>query len=466
MKDNMNMPKWQKLLIAFFSIVITICLILCVTLKDIINYDYDNDISLSNLYGVYGWDDGLGYTHIGNISRLDIRGHKLDDNWVNIGNNYWYSHNIEDVDYNEDLGNLIGLYTYSIEDSSNYNYGESASLWIYDISNKLLSQNISKDDFYKSIYNEYLKDTASIWKISSDFTPFLALGTGPRTSHSINKKNRNIQINSSYKEYFIIFANERIYQFNFSNKKYEDNGIDGYKIFHKRCKSIVKDTDLLTYTKWKHDKEIKEQEQNDRDNWWRILFVVIFIVGSIIFMLRVKKTENFNSQARKLARYIISCYILNLLLVCFWVMSKIYSDSYIVILVLFIPSIFILSSMEVFLANRSSKNNYNYYLIPDILIKRSIINTEFQKRVLMVFLIYPLFFIAPLPIIGSCFILLYILPVLLIFGIINTFLWLRKGWIQDFNTKNQKEKARLYCRHCGKLIDADSCFCRYCGNKL
>lgn len=45
-------------------------------------------------------------------------------------------------------------------------------------------------------------------------------------------------------------------------------------------------------------------------------------------------------------------------------------------------------------------------------------------------------------------------------------LWLKAGKKIDKKPIVSEDKARLYCRYCGKLIDADSEYCRYCGKKL
>ena len=43
--------------------------------------------------------------------------------------------------------------------------------------------------------------------------------------------------------------------------------------------------------------------------------------------------------------------------------------------------------------------------------------------------------------------------------------WLITGFRSD-SKKKGKAKAQLYCRHCGRLIDADAGYCKYCGKKL
>ena len=39
------------------------------------------------------------------------------------------------------------------------------------------------------------------------------------------------------------------------------------------------------------------------------------------------------------------------------------------------------------------------------------------------------------------------------------------GQVQH-NTNNIDNIEMMYCRHCGKRIEADSAFCKYCGKRL
>ena len=145
MNNTDNMPMWRKVTIATCSLIIIACLVLLGNIKSIIHYDYKY---------VDEWDY-RNKSHIGNISNRDSRGYELDDNWVNIGNHYWYSNDIEDANSDKNLGELIRLYSYSINKSSDPHYGETASLRIYDISRETVHLGMSKEEFYQYQYSKY-----------------------------------------------------------------------------------------------------------------------------------------------------------------------------------------------------------------------------------------------------------------------------------------------------------------------
>ena len=125
-----TIPMWRKILIAILSLLIITCAILIGNIYNIICYESD----YPGKYDEYVFKDKWkrGDSHIGNIeyvydSEYDLVG-------VKIGNRNWYSNNLENIDSDKELGELILLYSYRINDSSDPHYGESASLWIYDIS--------------------------------------------------------------------------------------------------------------------------------------------------------------------------------------------------------------------------------------------------------------------------------------------------------------------------------------------
>ena len=104
MNNTDQMPMWRIVTIATCSLIIIASLVLLGNINSIIRYDYN-------------YVDEWNYrnkSHIGNISNRDSRGYELDDNWVNIGNHYWYSNDIEDANSDNNLGELIRLYSYSI----------------------------------------------------------------------------------------------------------------------------------------------------------------------------------------------------------------------------------------------------------------------------------------------------------------------------------------------------------------
>ena len=212
---------------------------------------------------------------------------------------------------------------------------------------------------------------------------------------------------------------------------------------------------------------IVEKEKKQRKTLESILFMIIIASGLGIFFLVSARIGKQNSHARSLAIYTIICVTLNIII--FGVMAidnPNLDETLAFVLFDFLPSIVVLSVTERFLANKSYQDYQSYFLIPMWLSDNFNLTNEFRKRLLMIFLIYPFFFVVPLPVIGIFFLGFYILPVLLILGIIWTVLWIREGKKMDGKPQVQNDKARLYCRHCGKLIDADSDYCRYCGKRL
>lgn len=83
----------------------------------------------------------------------------------------------------------------------------------------------------------------------------------------------------------------------------------------------------------------------------------------------------------------------------------------------------------------------------------------------MVVLIYPLYYVMPLPF-SVFFLGFYILPMAFIFLIIHGIAWMVEGRHIDKEEMHHTDRAQLYCRHCGHLVDADSEYCKYCGKKL
>lgn len=215
----------------------------------------------------------------------------------------------------------------------------------------------------------------------------------------------------------------------------------------------------------RYDK-IVEKENDDREMWGRLLLSAVLLLGISIFLLVAKKLGKNNSHARNTALYCILCFAINYIIHQFLVIfhpDYLEMEGFVIFFFLF--SLLTLPLMEVFLANRSKQDYFNYYLIPDRLSEK-LINNDYRKRLLMIFLIYPLFYLIPIPFAGLFVFLFYILPVLLILGIIWIIMWIKEGKRMDVKPQVQNDRARLYCRHCGKLIDADSDFCRYCGKKL
>lgn len=443
----------RKSLTAILLLMMIASTIVIGNIQKIICYDY---------FDVGSWDDSC---HIGNISWM-YKEKCLPENWVNIHNRFWYSNDLKDVDSNPELGDLIRLYSYKIEDSDNPYYGETASLWIYDISEKMKTLEMSKDVFYNYIYDKYSKETASQWTSTDDFKPFLALCTRPviviKTKGSVCK------------ESFMIFANYRIYNFHFSNAKFSLKGSNDFENFHNRCKKIIDEVDLKSYNQWEKDweeyKELSEKEYDERKLWYCISYGIVFICCICIILLNIKTIGEENNQARLLMFYVVACLMVGLFFMAikaFECFGSYLEDYCLKMLVLvFFPSFVIYMILITFLSKKTKETYDTFYLIPNVATRYLDINTGFKKRLALLLIFYPLFYIVPIPVGGLIVFVLYIIPMVICFGIIKTITWVWKGNKLETKQNNGSDKARLYCRHCGKLVDADSNYCRYCGKKL
>lgn len=461
MKKNESLPKWRIVLIAILSLVIIVCTCFIGRLDDIIDY---------NLTCVDDWYYKKDISHIGNISRLDSRGKWLGGDWWNIGNHYWHEDDIADVDFGDEFGELIQFYSYRIDDGSDPNDGEIGKFGIFDISSKLAQTDMDMNKFYHTVYNECISDTNSIWKPTEEFAPFLALYTRPYIA--ISKTEPGL----IYKERFIIFANYRVYYFSFYNDKYHKKGTERFDSFHKRCKKIVDDIDFISYTKWEIDYnnyiELSKKQKQERELWDYILYSIVLLCCICIFILGIKKIGKSNSKARTQMLYAIVCTTIGLLAMAIEAFnSPIEKEKFVWLTMVFFPSFIINIFITTFLVKKSNEEDNSYYLIPVKFSKYLNINTEFGKRLALLCIFYPLFWLVPIPVLGLVIFICYILPVIILLwfciGIKKIIIWLWEGKKKDSKTAVQVErKARLYCRHCGKLIDADSDYCRYCGKKL
>lgn len=420
-------------------------------------------ITFENLKGISGYKEA----HIDNLNCFDNDGNTLDGNWVRIGNRYWFSNDLEEIEPDEGFGKLIYVFSYHINDIGSRYYGEEASLWIYDIATIKQETGLEKDSIYKHISIYLTKDSASIWNPTDRFHPFIALKTKPIAIIE------NIKDGSgpTYEENIIILANDRIYRLNISNDQIKDKGMQAFNMFDKRCLSIANSIDLLSY----HEKEIAElakkeiQEKKDRQDALciRIIYVIITLCGILAFVLSLRKEGKRNIQAWRWLYYIVICTGASAIAMGIGVL--LYPNDYDThgyLYILYLPAMIINSLLCLFFTKKATEDNNNFFLISKWFSNSLKITNEFRTRLLMILLVYPFLIIVPLPVIGVLFLVFYIPPVLLILGIIRVFMWIREGKKIDAKPQYQDDKARLYCRHCGKLIDADSDYCRYCGKKL
>lgn len=467
METNYKLSLWRKILIAILSDIALVSIFL---LKDHASLIVDYD---TNRY--YIDDYWPEETRIGNITNYDSRDYKLNDNWVNIGNIYWHSQDLEDVNSNKDFGKLIGLYSYSITDRADPNYGENASLWIYDISTKLKKgKKDNVDNFYKGIYDSYADGKNSLWKKSNALKQILVLKEGPALKIQMDTTNQTST--AELVEGFLVLVNNRIYCISFTNDHQTKlNGLETFEKFDKRCLSVLKRFDFTSYGKWKNMyykyKHLKEKERNIRDYWCNILLTISLLSIAFVFLLFLNRIGNKNIFAQKLVAYNIICFCLTATIL---VIESIYGsgiheyDVSIFVFALYIHYGLLCAIMSRYLSIKSNQGDNRFEFIPNWLNNRFIIGTERKKRILHTFLIYPLFFVFPLPIIGDMFFVFYILPVALIFLIVYGVTWIKGAKREEMTTNvdASSNSDKIFCGHCGKQIDSDSEYCIYCGKKL
>ena len=387
-------------------------------------------------------------TNIGNIKPVD------DEKYL-INNQLWYYTDTKNIEPQYDWGKLAALLTYYIADTSSVYYGENVNLWIYDIEPVLAQHNQNRDFYYRQKHKLLDQDTTlawDLWDSTNDFAPFLALKTGPGAVIS------DQGISKGYVEDFIIFANNRVYVFNFSNEKTQC----GIESFEKRCLSVINSVDLYSF----YQEEIKKLKQI-RDELTRTIINVsiVTILGILVFVLSYRRKGDKNSQALKWLYYTYSCIGIALVVMYLIVFSYAHRDVALGAIAEAL-SVIIIGFIFCLLFCKKSKEDYiEYYLLSPKMIKWFKLTTEYRKRLIMAFLIYPLFAILPIPYLNFFFFIFYIIPISLIMCVIHIIIWLREGKVLDSKIKKQEKQTQLYCRYCGKLIDAKSKYCQYCGQE-
>lgn len=451
MNNSYTILLWKKILMTICMVVSITCTIIVGNLKKIINYDYES---------VKEWDYRK-LSHFGDVRHTN----ELDENRVHFGGREWYSNEITNgIKTDKDYGTLVRLYSY-------YDNGENVDLWVYDIKPKLEELNISRDSFYINIYKEYSSDTTKIWKISRDFRPFLALTSGPLLYISGEE--------SEFREYIIVFANDRVYSFCISNDKLKSDGqTNVFNVFDERCVNIVKDIDFNTYRKWETDynkyKTLSLKEHTERLKWCRILLTIVLFCSVLFLAMPQQRLGKVNMRARNLFFYDAICYCITLLICSglIWIGDTL-SETMTVNMGWafgFIAATIIYTILMTYLTRRSNEVYHNTFLIPSWMIKTFNINFAVGKRILLVLLFFPLYYIVPIPFVGIVYVFtLYVIPIMILIAIVLIIKWIidgKRNEIDRIKATGSNGINKMFCRHCGSQIDSDSEYCRYCGKKV
>lgn len=231
---------------------------------------------------------------------------------------------------------------------------------------------------------------------------------------------------------------------------------------------------LYPSLKEKYDtyQKLSTKERKERESTTYFAYTTVLLGGILVYLFSFRKIGHNNTNARKLAYYNVVCEIISLLVASATLIldkGPINGGAYDAWALLLLPSFVINPIMLSYMSSKSKEDYHQYYLIPKWFTRTFRLSSDFKKRLLMVFLFYPLFYIVPLPYGGVVFFGYYIIPVSIICIILYGIFWIAKGRKNDKRLQivvQEKTKAQIYCRYCGKLIEADSDYCRYCGNKL
>lgn len=246
----------------------------------------------------------------------------------------------------------------------------------------------------------------------------------------------------------------------------------GDKAYSQRNTQLEKLAYTQLYPKWEKEYnryvELSQKEDEERKNTTYILYSAILFCGVCIYLLSFRQIERKNRQAYSLMVYCVICEILSVIIasIPFALDKNTINDSYGLWALLFFPSVLINPIIITYLSKRSIEESQPHLLIPLWLTKANVVYSELSKRLFLVLIAYPLFYLVPIPYGGIYVFIFYIIPMSFIFAIIYIIIWIAKGRKVDKTSECHHQKAMIYCRYCGKLIDADSDYCRYCGKKL
>ena len=219
-------------------------------------------------------------------------------------------------------------------------------------------------------------------------------------------------------------------------------------------------------------RKLSQEEDHKRGKAYIILYSITLICGLGIYFSSYRKIGRKKLQVYRLAAYCVLCEVLSIIIasLALGLNEETINGSYGLWALLFFPSVITIPAILTYLYRRTNRTGeQGHILIPQWLEKTNVVNSELSKRLFLVFISYPLFYLVPIPYGGIFVFIFYIIPMAIIFAIINILLWIAKGRKMDKKLqalKYDNSKDRIYCRFCGKLIDADSDYCRYCGKEL
>lgn len=176
--------------------------------------------------------------------------------------------------------------------------------------------------------------------------------------------------------------------------------------------------------------------------WIRNLCYAVLWMSAITFALSRCPIGNKNKEARFLSYATSVCFV------CVVSVSFILAKTFPKIALDFqlfyggyvlgyLPLICIYSIFINFLSKKSNEEYNSYWLIPNWMTRLFRLKSNLAKRLFMVIIVYPLFYLVIIPVVGNYVLAFYIIPLLIIIMVLVKFFqllaWIYEGWKMDRN---------------------------------
>ncbi len=180
----------------------------------------------------------------------------------------------------------------------------------------------------------------------------------------------------------------------------------------------------------------------------RYLFYIGIALSSILFFISSRELGNSNHMAKILCRIIRVYFALSIIVAFLGVRLYPavdlvqYSHTFIGFFPCFLGfliTIFLYSILNSYLSKKSNIENKPYSLFPNWVVKLYGLKSNLSKRVFGLFILYPVYYLVPIPVAGLFILGFYILPtsffILLLSGVVRIIRWIVEGWRMDKNEK-------------------------------
>lgn len=327
---------------------------------------------------------------------------------VIIDNQYWSKvSNVDTIVDGYDFGKFIHAYKYS-KDELNHYAGEQSLLMVYDIKPSLKKLNIGSEPFYSNLCKSLLQKGA-YWKLLKHTGSFFELSSNSKYSLADSKDEYVLN------KFILVLTNERVYYFSFVKDKMRAIDDNTLASFDKACISMIKAFDFDSYHKWENNNKKKVVDKNTVVKELRTLYLIEIITILAIFLLSLNGMGNKNIIARRWSVYCILCLMLSCIAMSILAIRKPNLGETLGFMLLgLIPTTIFDTFLVSLLCNRTKKEYFKWFLIPNKLLSKFESCSELKRRTLMLFICYPVYVFLPLPGVNLYAIMFYFLPVLII----------------------------------------------------